>query len=345
MAAEEFISKIPTIEEADLLAAPITSLETLKSKACEKMKYKMELYVTYLQTTFVNKLSEYETEKKFVVDRWNREKGGGGITCVLQEGNVFEKAGVNMSAMWGEMSEEHVKALRSRGKDISLEGTNNYFTTGMTCILQAVNPFVPTFHINIHFFEVIDSRGKCTWWFGCSANLMPNYLCEKDFTEFHDILKSTCDQLDECAYEKYKKCADDYNYNVHRDEHCGIGGIFVEDLFSECVNKCFSFIASCGDIVFPLYLVMVDRHIKEKYTEDHVKWQHSRRGRYVEYVLCYGRGTKFGLRTPGVRIESVLITMPLIARWEYMPVAGSEEEAMLEVLKKPKQWISTVSSR
>lgn len=341
MTAKEFVSKIPTFKESDLLAAPITSLETLKSQACEKMKYKMELYVTYLQAAVVNKLSEYETEKKFIVDRWNREKGGGGVTCVIQDGETFEKAGVNISVVWGELQPEQVKSMKSRGKDLNLEGKNEFFATGVSSVIHPQNPFIPTMHFNYRYFEVLDDTGKHTWWFGGGCDITPTYLSEEDAIHFHKTQKEACDKHEPSYYPKFKKWADDYFYSPHRSEHRGIGGLFFDDFDEKSMEECFSFITSCGSAIIPSYAPIIEKHRHDKFNDQQRNWQLLRRGRYVEFNLVHDRGTKFGLATPNARIESILMSLPLVARWEYMPCIadGSEEDKIMKVLKKARDWI------
>jgi len=340
--AAEFNSQIPLLTEQDFLAETVSPLDELKHLASEKceMKSKMELLVTSMQHIIVQRLSEYESEK-FKVDRWCREQGGGGISAILQNGEVFEKAGVNISVVHGNLSEDQVKHMRHRGKDIGM-GTNTFFATGISSVLHPVNPHVPTLHFNYRYFEVLNKdSGKHAWWFGGGSDLTPYYLNEDDVIHFHKTLKDACDQHDDSYYPKFKKWADDYFYNVHQVEHRGVGGLFFDDLDDKAIDECFSYIVTCTHAILPSYTPMVDKHRNDEYSEKERNWQLIRRGKYVEFNLVYDRGTKFGLATPGSRIESVLMSLPLNARWEYMKEieSGSEEDKLSQVLKKARDWV------
>jgi len=340
-AAEEFISKIKNLTKNDFIAETITPLEELKEKSTDHMKCKIELFVTHLQAVVINKLREYESSAEFNIDRWNREEGGGGISCVLQDGEVFEKAGVNISVVWGNMHPEQVKSMKSRGKDLVVEGKNTFFATGISCVLHPVNPFIPTLHFNYRYFEVLnESTGKIIWWFGGGIDMTPNYLIEEDVLHFHTTQKNACDKHNKEYYPRFKKWADEYFYNVHRKEHRGVGGTFFDDFDEESIDACFSFVATCGTAVLPSFIPIVDQRRNNEFTKQQREWQLVRRGRYVEFNLVYDRGTKFGLATPGARIESVLISLPLVARWEYMHEIkdGSPEDILMKVLKQSKDW-------
>lgn len=345
--AGEFLSQIEHFTEDDFIALPITPLNELKHLALQEdqMKSKMELLVTRMQKVIISRLSEYDTAT-FKIDRWSRDQGGGGISAVLQDGSVFEKGGVNISVVYGNLSAGQVKHMRARGKDIG-EGTNSFFATGISSVLHPVNPHVPTLHFNYRYFEVRETEsGKHTWWFGGGSDLTPYYLVEDDVVNFHSVLKDACDEHDATYYPRFKKWADDYFYNVHQKEHRGVGGLFFDDLDEKSIDECFSFIVTCTQSILPSYLPMLDKHKDEDYTAVQRNWQLIRRGRYVEFNLIYDRGTKFGLATPGSRIESVLMSLPLTARWEYMAevVEGSEEDKLTQVLRSAKDWLNIDSS-
>jgi len=340
--AAEFISNIKSLTEEDFVDKTITPLESLKDMACEEclMKAKMELFVTNMQSIIIKKLSQYEAVE-FKVDHWRREQGGGGISAVLQNGKVFEKAGVNISVVHGDLSDEQVKHMMHRGKDMSL-GTNTFFATGVSSVLHPVNPHIPTLHFNYRYFEVLNKEtGKHIWWFGGGTDLTPYYLDEEDAAHFHRTQKEACDKHDDSYYLKFKEWADTYFYNKHQAEHRGVGGLFFDDLDDKPIEECFSFIATCANAILPSYIPIVDKHKDDEYGEQERKWQLMRRGRYVEFNLIYDRGTKFGLATPGSRIESVLMSLPLLAMWEYMPNIenGSEEEKLTNVLRNARDWV------
>ncbi|XP_077977211.1 oxygen-dependent coproporphyrinogen-III oxidase-like [Glandiceps talaboti] len=320
------------------MAEPITDLETLQKG--DTMKNRMELYITDLQAKICRELEDLDIDKQFVVDRWTRTEGGGGISCVLQDGSVFEKGGVNISVVKGKLPPAAVQQMKSRGKDIG-EGPLPFFAAGISAVIHPRNPMVPTIHFNYRYFEVEKPDGKTLWWFGGGTDLTPYYLDEQDVVHFHSTLKDACDKHDPKHYENFKKWCDKYFYIPHREECRGVGGIFFDDLDSPSQEDVFQFIQSCGNAVLPSYVPIVKKHKADNYGWRQRKWHLLRRGRYVEFNLVYDRGTKFGLYTPGSRTESILMSLPLTARWEYMhePKDGSQEADLVAVLKNPRQWV------
>lgn len=327
------------------MAVPITSEDQLMSNEND-MKTKMELMIMKIQADFCRALEAEEFGgQKFKVDRWMRAEGGGGITCVLQEGEVFEKAGVNISVVKGHLPPGAVQQMRTRGKKLS-EGKLPFFAAGVSAVIHPRNPLVPTIHFNYRYFEVEDTNGEKQWWFGGGTDLTPYYLDEVDAKHFHQTLKDACDEHDPSYYPKFKKWCDDYFHIPHRQERRGIGGIFFDDIDEPSQEQAFKFVTSCAEAVIPSYIPIVRRHKNEAYGENERRWQLLRRGRYVEFNIMYDRGTKFGLYTPGARYESILMSLPLNARWEYMhkPAKGSKEETLTDVLKNPKDWIKLDAS-
>jgi coproporphyrinogen III oxidase len=272
----------------------------------------------------------------FREDTWERDGGGGGRSRVLQDGRVFEKAGVNVSVVEGELSEE---AARQMGGGTHIESLE-FWAAGISMVLHAQNPMVPTFHANYRYFERGEGDEPGSWWFGGGADLTPSYLFEDDVVHFHSTLKEACDAHDEEFYPEFKPWCDEYFYLDHRNEARGVGGIFFDNLNDRPADELFPFIESAADAILPSYLPIVRRRRDEPFTRRHKRWQQLRRGRYVEFNLVYDRGTKFGLRTGG-RTESILMSLPLTARWEYdhHPVEGSPEAEMVEVLKNPREWV------
>ncbi|XP_050092839.1 oxygen-dependent coproporphyrinogen-III oxidase isoform X1 [Anopheles aquasalis] len=323
------------------MAEPITDRSILNTHRNE-MKYRMEELVMKIQHDFCRALEAEESfGKQFVVDRWERKEGGGGITCVLQDGDIFEKAGVNISVVHGNLPKGAVQQMRSRGKQLA-EGELPFFAIGVSSVIHPRNPMVPTIHFNYRYFEVTDSKGQKQWWFGGGTDLTPYYLNETDAKHFHKTLKEVCDLYDPSYYPKYKEWCDKYFFIPHRNESRGVGGIFFDDLDAPNADKVFDFVSSCAHSVIPSYLPLVRRHKNDAYGDQQRQWQLLRRGRYVEFNLIYDRGTKFGLHTPGARFESILMSLPLTARWEYMniPEEGTEEAALTKVLQSPKNWVS-----
>uniref|UniRef100_A0A8D8G7S1 coproporphyrinogen oxidase n=1 Tax=Culex pipiens TaxID=7175 RepID=A0A8D8G7S1_CULPI len=320
------------------MAEPITPKEVLASK---DMKAQMELLIMKIQADFCNALEGEENfGKKFTVDRWERSEGGGGITCVLQDGDVFEKAGVNISVVHGNLPKGAIQQMRSRGKQLA-DGDLPFFAAGVSAVIHPRNPMVPTIHFNYRYFEVTDSQGTKQWWFGGGTDLTPYYLNEEDAIHFHRTLKEACDEHDSSYYPKFKAWCDKYFFIPHRNECRGVGGIFFDDLDEPDQESAFNFVSSCAHSVIPSYLPLVKKHKNEAYGDRERQWQLLRRGRYVEFNLIYDRGTKFGLYTPGARYESILMSLPLTAKWEYMnlPPADSKESEITHVLKNPKEWL------
>nr|CAI5845367.1 unnamed protein product [Callosobruchus analis] len=300
-------------ETKEFMAEPITPWDKLR-KNPDSMKSKMELMIMKVQKDFCTALEkEEDTGVKFLVDRWERKEGGGGITCVLQEGKVFEKAGVNISVVSGTLPKAAVAQMRSRGKNLSgLDGNLPFFAAGISAVIHPLNPMVPTIHFNYRYFEVQDGQ-ETQWWFGGGTDLTPYYLNTADAVHFHRTLKNACDKHDKSYYPRFKKWCDDYFNIPHRGERRGVGGIFFDDVDTPNQTACFEFVKECANAVIPSYIPLVERHKFAKYTEVEREWQLLRRGRYVEFNLIYDRGTKFGLYTPGARYESILMSLPLYA--------------------------------
>lgn len=300
------------------------------------MKDKFYSYIQQLQDTICNKLEEIDQKAKFQEDLWQREGGGGGRTRVIENGNVFEKGGVNISKVYGELP----KAMQDyfKVKDV------NFFACGLSLVLHPKNPFTPTVHANWRYFEMYDKEGNVVKsWFGGGQDLTPYYLFEEDAIHFHTISKNACDKHNSEFYPKYKKQCDEYFWNTHRNESRGIGGLFFdylqpnEEMSSE---KWFNFVTEIGDSFLEAYVPIVEKRKDIPYTEENRKWQEIRRGRYVEFNLIHDKGTLFGLKTNG-RIESILMSLPPHVQWVYdhQPEIGSEEEKLIKVLKEPKEWI------
>ncbi|GLV31850.1 Coproporphyrinogen oxidase [Carabus blaptoides fortunei] len=337
VAYEQLRTKVQ-MASSEFMELPVTPLKHLNANP-DDMKTKMELMILRIQKEFCQALEAEEKGTKFIVDKWERKEGGGGITCVMQDGLVFEKAGVNISVVTGNLPPGAVAMMNSRGKKLSA-GTLPFFAAGVSAVIHPRNPMIPTIHFNYRYFEVQDGNDSL-WWFGGGTDLTPYYLNKKDAEHFHKTLKIACDKHNKTYYQTFKKWCDDYFNIPHRGERRGIGGIFFDDLNTPSQEEAFQFVTSCADAVIPSYIPLVQKHKNDTYTEVEREWQLLRRGRYVEFNLIYDRGTKFGLHTPGARFESILMSLPLQARWEYMhdPKPKSREGELLEVLRNPKDWI------
>ena len=269
----------------------------------------------------------------FKEEVWQRDGGGGGCTRIIQQGNLMERGGVNYSAVYGQLPEPVKKAF---GVD-----EENFFATGVSIVLHPGNPFVPIIHMNIRYFELNDE----VRWFGGGIDLTPHYIDPDDARFFHQSLKAVCDRFSSDFYPDFKAHADRYFYIKHRRETRGIGGIFYDRLTADTANvsweNVFDFSCQLGRAFVPLYAELANRNRDREFTFENQRWQHLRRGRYVEFNLVYDAGTKFGLETNG-RIESILMSLPPHAQWAYdfTPPAGSAEAYTLSLLKPGIDWLS-----
>jgi coproporphyrinogen III oxidase len=286
----------------------------------------VQAYFERLQVEIRSALERADGAGVFSIDRWERAGGGGGTACVMQNGSLFEKAGVNFSAVHGHLSEKLVQTMRV--------GTAQFYATGISLVLHPASPMVPTVHMNYRYFEQEDG----TSWFGGGSDLTPYYLFEEDAAHFHSTLKRACDAHDVGYYPRFKRWCDEYFYIRHRQEHRGIGGIFFDYLKGDPAKK-FAFVQSAGGAFLKSYLPIVDRRWDAPWGERERRWQLLRRGRYVEFNLVYDRGTLFGLETGG-RVESILMSLPPEVRWEYamQPEPGSREAKLVELLSQPREW-------
>ncbi|ETS85677.1 hypothetical protein PFICI_03702 [Pestalotiopsis fici W106-1] len=299
------------------------------------------------QRTIVAKLEEIDGQK-FHVDEWTRPGGGYGISCVLEDGNVFERGGVMVSVVHGTMTGAAAVAQMRASHASIPEGVEAlpYSAVGLSLIMHPKNPLAPTVHMNCRFLETFDPEtGRVNLcWFGGGADLTPCYVYEEDARHFHACLRDVCDRYNETYYPRFKKWCDQYFWNAHRNEARGIGGIFFDDLEASSEQELDSLFGFARDVlqVFPeAYLPIVEKRRHESFTEAQKQWQQLRRGRYVEFNLLHDRGTKFGLAGSSPRVESILVSMPLTASWKYYhePEAGSREQQLVDVLRTPKEWV------
>jgi len=291
-----------------------------------------------LQKDICTALETEVGKEKFLIDAWEHAHGGGGISTIMQNGNVIEKGGVNFSAVSGQVP----KFLLSENKHSITSKTsveNTFFATGVSIVIHPQNPMVPIIHMNVRYFETNNG----VWWFGGGIDLTPHYVNDMDATFFHQQLKHICDKHDANYYPKFKQWADDYFYIPHRKETRGIGGIFFDRLTGSDTNskeKMFAFVQDVGKSFAPTYVELIKRNKQKQFTDTQKNWQLLRRGRYVEFNLVYDKGTQFGLQTDG-RIESILMSLPQYASWQYnfIPDENSEEQRTLNLLKKGVVWL------
>ncbi|HUO35354.1 MAG TPA: oxygen-dependent coproporphyrinogen oxidase [Candidatus Acidoferrum sp.] len=265
---------------------------------------------------------------RFREDSWQHSHRGGGITRVLADGRVFEKAGVNFSQVNGTLPEEIAETTPGKG--------NNFFAAGLSLVLHPRNPNVPTVHANFRQLTKGGVEERASW-FGGGADLTPFYPRREDVIHFHRTWKQACERHPVADYVRFKKWCDEYFYLAHRGEARGVGGIFF-DYLSERLDEVFAFVRDAGDQFLSAYLPVVERRRNDPYTDEQRRWQLLRRGRYVEFNLLYDRGTVFGLKTGG-RVESILMSLPPEVAWGYneIPAPGSPEAELLEYLH-PRDW-------
>lgn len=379
--------------------------------ASQPMRKRMHTYIRDLQFRIVKGLQSTEDSESFLIDAWQRPEGGEGVSSVIQGGSTFDKGGVNISIVHGqlppaairEMSANHSQLVDKTGYVLDGPAAEvdslPFFAAGLSMVIHPKNPFVPTTHLNYRYFELThppllkdgspnprhqaakkDAEGTpepVAWWFGGGADLTPMYLNQDDAKHFHATHKEALDKHDPAFYPAWKRWCDKYFWVSHRNENRGVGGVFFDDLClpdpptnptylelfdgvssstrstrPHTLETIFAAVRSLGDAFVPAYVPIVQKHKHAAYTERDLAWQQIRLGRYVEFNLIYDRGTKFGLQTPGARIESILMSLPLRAGWEYMeplsgpatglkripPGEGEEEAKIMDVLRHPREW-------
>ncbi|WMW77759.1 oxygen-dependent coproporphyrinogen oxidase [Flavobacterium sp. 20NA77.7] len=307
------------------------------------MKNKFYTYIQTLQDQICKGLEGIDGVAKFREDLWNRPEGGGGRTRVIENGHVFEKGGVNISAVHGKLPDSMQKLFNV--------GEADFFACGLSLVIHPKSPMVPTVHANWRYFEMYDTstelstgeRKVINSWFGGGQDLTPYYLFEEDAIHFHQTCKTACDKHNPDFYPKYKKQCDDYFWNAHRNEARGVGGLFFDYLKAteeQSMEDWYNFVTEVGNSFLDAYLPIVAKRKDLPYTAEQRTWQEIRRGRYVEFNLVHDKGTLFGLKTNG-RIESILMSLPPHVQWHYdhHPEIGSEEEKLIIVLEKPINWV------
>lgn len=293
-------------------------------------------YIQGLQDNICSALERIDGKATFIEDKWVRAEGGGGISRVIADGNVFEKGGVNTSIVHGALPHAMQQAFGVPESD--------FFACGLSLVIHPLNPYVPTVHANWRYFELYDKAGKrLDCWFGGGSDLTPYYIFEEDGTHFHTTLKEAMDPFGAELYPKYKQHCDEYFINKHRENEArGIGGVFYDYLRPKDEadeHRLFAFQQANGNAFIEAYVPIVEKRKNTPYSEKETNWQEIRRGRYVEFNLIHDRGTLFGLKTNG-RTESILMSLPPRARWayNYKPEAGTKEAELLEYIK-PRNWV------
>jgi len=293
----------------------------------------VKTYLQGLQATICQSLEEEDGAAKFGLDQWQRPEGGGGISRILAEGGVFEKAGVAFSHVTGNKLPPSATAHRPE-----LVG-KTFEAMGVSLVLHPRNPYVPTSHANVRFFIAGAGTQNPVWWFGGGFDLTPYYGFEEDAQHWHAQAHAAVAPFGEDIYPRFKKNCDEYFYLKHRAEPRGIGGLFFDDFNELGFDRSFALMRSVGDHFVPAYRPLVARRKGAPHGDRERNFQLYRRGRYVEFNLVWDRGTLFGLQSGG-RTESILMSLPPLVRWDYnwQPEPGSPEAKLYEVFLKPREW-------
>jgi len=289
-------------------------------------------FLTGLQQAIVARLGGIDG-RAFRRDEWSRPEGGGGVAQVLEDGNVFERAGVNFSHVHGWSLPPSASASRPE-----LAG-RSFQAMGVSLVLHPRNPYVPTVHMNVRFFAAEQDGAAPVWWFGGGMDLTPYYPFAEDARHFHRACREALAPHGADRYPRYKKWCDDYFYLRHRAEPRGIGGVFFDDLNQPDFAACFALTRGVGSQFLPAYLPILERRRGVAYGERERAFQAYRRGRYVEFNLVYDRGTLFGLQSGG-RTEAILMSLPPRAEWRYdwKPEPGSPEEKLYTEFLVARDW-------
>ncbi len=334
--------------------APNPSNTATHSAPPSDSRQRVGSFLKGLQDSICQGLEQLDGGKSFHEDSWEREEGGGGRSRVMKAGNLLEQGGVNFSEVWGKDLPPSILVQRPEAAG------HGFYATGTSMVLHPHNPYIPTVHLNYRYFEA-----GPVWWFGGGIDLTPYYPFLEDVKHFHQTLKAACDSHHLDYYPTFKRWCDEYFYLKHRQETRGVGGVFfdyqdglsqlyqgpdptgVAAAHSESVGslsrsweEIFAFVQDCGNAFLPAYLPIAERRRETPYSERERDFQLYRRGRYVEFNLVYDRGTIFGLQTKG-RIESVLMSLPPMVRWEYSfaPNANTPEAELYETFLKPQDWL------
>ncbi|HDO1328808.1 TPA: oxygen-dependent coproporphyrinogen oxidase [Aeromonas veronii] len=294
----------------------------------------VKAFLLQLQDEICRGLEQADGSGLFVEDAWSREGGGGGRTRVLRHGEVIEQGGVNFSHVYGDAMPASATAHRPE-----LAG-RKFEAMGVSLVIHPHNPYVPTSHANVRFFIAEKEGEEPIWWFGGGFDLTPFYPFAEDVQHWHQVSRDLCQPFGDEIYPEFKSWCDRYFFLKHRNETRGVGGLFFDDLNRWLFADCFAFMQAVGRGYLDAYLPIIERRKALPYGEREREFQLYRRGRYVEFNLVYDRGTLFGLQTGG-RTESILMSMPPLARWEYdwQPEAGTPEALLYTDYLTPREWL------
>jgi coproporphyrinogen III oxidase len=296
---------------------------------------KVKAYLLKLQDSICQTLELVDGKGEFIEDNWQREQGGGGRTRVLSKGAVIEQGGVNFSHVYGGVLPASATSARPE-----LAG-RSFQAMGVSLVIHPMSPKIPTTHANVRFFIAEKPGEEPVWWFGGGFDLTPYYPFMEDVVHWHQVAKQLCEPFGPDIYSRYKKWCDDYFYLKHRNETRGVGGLFFDDLNEWGFDKSFKFMQAVGDGFLDAYVPIIEQRKALNFAQHERDFQLYRRGRYVEFNLVYDRGTLFGLQTGG-RTESILMSMPPLARWEYAyhPEPDSPEAELYTHYLHPRDWLA-----
>jgi coproporphyrinogen III oxidase len=291
-------------------------------------------FLLEVQALIVERLEQVAGER-FTRDEWRRTEGGGGLTCVIEGSHVLERGGVNFSHVHGGGLPPSATAARPE-----LAG-RGFEAMGVSLVLHPRNPYCPTVHMNVRYFEATKPGAEAVWWFGGGMDLTPYYGFEEDARHFHAICRNALTPFGADYHPRFKRWCDEYFFLKHRNEPRGIGGIFYDDLNERGFEHCFNLTESVGDHFLPAYVPILERRLDTPYGERERDFQLYRRGRYVEFNLVYDRGTLFGLQSRG-RAESILMSMPPMVAWRYdwRPEPGSPEARLTSDFLIGRDWLA-----
>ena len=294
-------------------------------------------YLLDLQQRIVTRLEKLDGAT-FARDVWEKpadaQLGGGGLTCILENGDLFERAGVGFSHVVGKALPPSASAQRP---DLAGRG---FEALGVSLVLHPRNPYVPTVHMNVRFFIAKAAAEADIYWFGGGMDLTPYYGFEDDARHFHSACKQALEPFGADKYPRFKKWCDEYFYLKHRDEPRGIGGVFFDDFHEPGFAASFAMQRAVGDAFLDAYVPIVERRRGLPYGERERNFQAYRRGRYVEFNLVFDRGTLFGLQSGG-RTESILMSLPPIVNWKYdwKPEPETPEARLYSDFLRPREWV------
>ena len=291
-------------------------------------------YFADLQARIVTRLEAIDG-RAFQRDAWQRPEGGGGLACIVEDGSVFERGGVNFSHVRGERLPASATAARAQ-----LAG-RGFEVMGVSLVLHPLNPHAPTVHMNVRCFSAHKQGVETIWWFGGGMDLTPYYGVEEDAIHFHRTCREALAPFGADYYPRFKRWCDEYFFLRHRNEPRGIGGIFFDDLADRDFEHCFALTRSVGDHFLAAYEPIIERRKDTPFGERERDFQAYRRGRYVEFNLVYDRGTLFGLQSNG-RTEAILMSLPPLVKWRYdwRPDPGSAEAKLTADFLVARDWLS-----